>query len=296
MAYSNGQIPDSALVTISGGARLVAPAADAWGRVQREVQRRYGWTPQPTGPLDGYRPLSGNYYAQTETFLRRYQPSYTQYAIGKKDQRKWNGRYYWRKAGTAAAAVPGTSNHGWGAAVDVTGLGGFYAVRYAQFSDVATEYGWSNVEGRSINEYWHWVHTSTAQLVKNGQTTGGSVPSGPDVNAPTPIAPKEWDEMASKQEIQDAVAELVNKAVADAVAKITSTLAKPVEVYFFTHQGGTYEAQVDENTYRRIPNTQDVADRRTILTRAGVRWENWNNKAAGNAEVANPDAFGILVK
>ena len=176
MAYRNGLIPDSDLVPVAGGARLLAPVAEAWRATCAEVQRAHGWTPTPTGPLDGFRPLEGNYYSQRDTFLRRYQTGYAQYAPGKVDARRYNGVLYYRKPGQAAAAVPGTSNHGWGCAIDVAGLGS-NPTRYEQFSAIAYRHGLSNAEGLAVGERWHWTHPGTVTQVKNGITFGGRIPS-----------------------------------------------------------------------------------------------------------------------
>jgi len=198
MAYSNGRIPDSQLVTVPGGARLLAPVASIWLAVRAEVARLHGWTPIPTGPLDGYRPLDGNYYAQHETFMRRYQPSYTQYATGKVDARKYNGITFYRKRGEAAAAVPGTSNHGWACAIDVSGLGS-NTTRYAQFAAVAIRHGLSNTEGLSVGEKWHWTHPGTVTQVKRGTTFPGAVPNVAPVTTPPALStialPSEEDDM-----------------------------------------------------------------------------------------------------
>lgn len=180
-AYANGQIPASALVSIGNGARLVASAASRWFVIVAEVEDRSGWTPRPTGPLDAYRPLSGSYYAQTETFLRRYT---TQYLPGR-PSKQWAGRTYWLRAGQASAAVPGTSNHGWGSAVDVADIGGFGGTRYDQFAQVATAHGLTNTEGRSVGEAWHWVDQATVHAIRNGTT----LPTAPVVTAPAVTTP-----------------------------------------------------------------------------------------------------------
>lgn len=183
MAVLNGRLPASSLSAIPGGGQLLSAVAVAWAAICAEVHRIHGWTPTPTGPLDAYRPYDGNYYAQVETFLRRYSRT----RIAGRPTKVWNGVTYWLKPGQATAAVPGTSNHGWGCAVDVTGLGGFSSPRYEEFADVASRYGWTNSEGRSIGEPWHWVDVGNAHLVKNGLTVGGVIPVVPDVTAPAPL-------------------------------------------------------------------------------------------------------------
>jgi len=81
----------------------------------------------------------------------------------------YRGSWWTRKAGTAAAAVPGTSNHGSGVAVDVktkreAGDPSYdEAVIFSGFSDedrlrflkIAAKNGWYDAEGREVNEHWH---------------------------------------------------------------------------------------------------------------------------------------------
>ncbi|MBP2331130.1 cell wall-associated NlpC family hydrolase [Kibdelosporangium banguiense] len=61
----------------------------------------------------------------------------------------------------ALAAVPGTSNHGWGLAVDLCGGAQSYGTpEYAWLRANAGRYGWSNpvwaLPGRGREEPWHW--------------------------------------------------------------------------------------------------------------------------------------------
>jgi LAS superfamily LD-carboxypeptidase LdcB len=60
-----------------------------------------------------------------------------------------------RKKGTAktAAAVPGTSNHGWGKAIDV-----FPTEAQTWIKTNGEQYGWSWAEGRSVGEPWHFTY------------------------------------------------------------------------------------------------------------------------------------------
>ena len=75
--------------------------------------------PRPTGftltMTGAYRTFQG----QKDLFEQRYTTTDT----GRKSK-VWNSTTYWLKPGMAMAAVPGTSNHGWGCAVD-TALGGY---------------------------------------------------------------------------------------------------------------------------------------------------------------------------
>jgi cell wall-associated NlpC family hydrolase len=64
----------------------------------------------------------------------------------------------------ALAAVPGTSNHGWGLAVDLCGgLQSFASPQYAWLAAHAPAFGWSNPPwarpGQGREEPWHWEFT-----------------------------------------------------------------------------------------------------------------------------------------
>ena len=66
---------------------------------------------------------------------------------------------YWQKPGLAAQ--PGTSNHGWGMAVDVfCGIDSYDSAEHAWLTEHGDEYGWINPEwaqsGGSRPEPWHW--------------------------------------------------------------------------------------------------------------------------------------------
>jgi len=62
---------------------------------------------------DGYR----NFQRQHTTFLARYTDRYNPVTCTT-STKFWQGKTWWLKRGNAMAAVPGTSNHGWGLAFD----------------------------------------------------------------------------------------------------------------------------------------------------------------------------------
>lgn len=88
------------------------------------------------------------------------------------DNRFYDGSWWGRRRGTAAAAVPGTSNHGSGRAVDVKTSRSAgdppysVAVVFTSFTDpdrlrflrVAAAHGWADDEGRSVGELWHLTY------------------------------------------------------------------------------------------------------------------------------------------
>ncbi|MCL2090923.1 MAG: M15 family metallopeptidase [Micrococcales bacterium] len=63
------------------------------------------------------------------------------------------------------AAVPGWSNHGWGLAVDISGLDHQGSEKYTWLWSNAGRYGWSHPSwariGGSKPEYWHWEYVGT---------------------------------------------------------------------------------------------------------------------------------------
>lgn len=102
-----------------------------------------------------------NYGNQVTLFLQRYVTT----PIAGSSTKVWNGVTYWLRKGMAMAAVPGTSNHGWGIAVDFAfdsdvsdGIGPDDAAtitshpQWLQFKIFATACGFS---WESTSEPWH---------------------------------------------------------------------------------------------------------------------------------------------
>lgn len=135
------------------GQRLLPAAAASWDAAARACQAKYGWTPTLT---DSFRPLD----VQERIFRQRYRQGNHAGARGfTSDVRHWDGQPWTRLTGTAAAAVPGTSNHGGGVAVDAGHAGQSFATftdtHRKQFMGIAADYGWTDTEGRRVNEPWH---------------------------------------------------------------------------------------------------------------------------------------------
>jgi hypothetical protein len=111
--HGNGQIPVDRMIKVApiGAGYLVPEAAAAWRNLQNAASAA-GFTLTMTG---AYR----TYDQQVALFRERYTTSNTG-----RSSKTWNNTQYWLKPNVAMAAVPGTSNHGWGCAVD-TALGGY---------------------------------------------------------------------------------------------------------------------------------------------------------------------------
>lgn len=237
---SNGQIDPAYLAPAAGtpGARLRRGAANSWATLRATVYARYGWWPTLTSAADAYR----TYEIQRSIFLQRYQTTRIAYSPGRYDMRAWNGRPYWRKPGYAAAAVPGTSNHGWGKAVDIALIGSVTGARYRQFKSVAEPLKWSNVEGLSVNEPWHWVYLGDLDQVSNPIGGGGSIPNIPTVPV-TPISPIEKEDIVATL---DQMNQSINERLVPLYALIND-LSKPELFRIF----GTAGAWLDLGTARR---------------------------------------------
>lgn len=187
MAYANGLIPLTAMRQLSTGGYLLpyaAAAFEAW-RIQA---RAAGYDLRPTSNSDAFRPLA----VQEAIFFARY--SRTDYGRRTPGAIKtYRGVTYYLRPGVAVAATPGSSNHGKGLAVDIRNSGGFGGAYHNWMSRTGPALGFTNVEGRSINEPWHWVH-SGAFTVSNPIGGGGSVTIPTVPSAPAPITPE--DDMA----------------------------------------------------------------------------------------------------
>lgn len=110
---TNGKLPSNLLTPVKPNEKwqMHHVAARAW-----EAMRSEAWK-------DGIKlSVSGNPYRsydrQAELFNQRYTSTFTPGVNTQQDQRVWNGKRYYKRLGVAAVAVPGTSNHGWGLAVD----------------------------------------------------------------------------------------------------------------------------------------------------------------------------------
>jgi LAS superfamily LD-carboxypeptidase LdcB len=150
--YTNGNIPLKALcaVAFAPSQHLRCDAAEALARLNAAYRVDFGHDLKITG---SYRTLE----EQIST----------------------------RAAKGTMAAVPGTSNHGWGLAIDLDQANGYRSAQYAWLKANAMTYGWHHPTymdegGRGPHEPWHWEFGTS-----DDAGTGTSVPITPGVPAPT---------------------------------------------------------------------------------------------------------------
>lgn len=148
---TNGRLPDSALAPIAQG-RLRKDAARAWNAMNVEA-RRLGIELVPTGSMSSYRT-----YEQQQGLWKLYQ------------QGRGN-----------LAAVPGSSNHGWGLAVDVP------TQQMRQMIDrIGEKYGWAKKWSDAQSEWWHIKWKAGNYAAVPAQDVGPSGTSAPAPKPPTP--------------------------------------------------------------------------------------------------------------
>jgi hypothetical protein len=118
----NGRLPDSALAPIAGG-RLRKDAAASWNAMNDEARRRYGVTLLPLGDASSYRTYGQQLYLWDH--------------VPHAHDTNWVAR-------------PGTSNHGWGLAVDLRTRQMRWIV-----DQIGAKYGWAKVWSDAPVEWWH---------------------------------------------------------------------------------------------------------------------------------------------
>jgi hypothetical protein len=204
MKQDSGKLPDSMLVNIGPSGNLHHDAARSYRAlafmcmaIDLPLTYTYGGC---------YR----SYQSQVTLFLQRYSPTY----LAGRPTKVWQGKTYWQKPNTAMAAVPGTSNHGWGIAVDFAfdsnptdGIGPDDAAsisshpQWPTFQKYALDCGWS---WEAQSEPWHLrlvTGSIPTQTVLNAEKVMYPTPNPPAPTpnpTPTPLPEEDDDDMAEK--------------------------------------------------------------------------------------------------
>lgn len=153
MGVDNGEIPANLLRPLKGSpGQLHHEAATAFNCLQLAAYFA-GIELKPVSPADTYRP----YTAQQRLFKQRY--STTPTGRVPTVTRTWNKTKFYLKKGVAPSATPGTSNHGWGLAVDISSASGArlaWMLGNDIWSSPVVQYGfsWEVKEGANA-ESWH---------------------------------------------------------------------------------------------------------------------------------------------
>lgn len=167
--YTNGNVPKALLAPLDGenygNAVLRLDAADSWNRARAEVKAK-------TGIVLTVRGWNRSLAEQERFFFERYS---RQASGGGRfgDVRWYKGVRYVRTSG-APAAIPGTSNHGWGLAVDIDDFGAYRTAGNARSrlaDPILEKHGWTDDEGSSIGEPWHRVYKPERDTQKNAKPT-----------------------------------------------------------------------------------------------------------------------------
>lgn len=157
-------------------------AALSWDRVIDEYGKGVILTGAWRSYEDQVKFFDSEKYPQTGRYVRGNMSGWAGYTNDVRGP--YRGSYWTRRAGTAAAAVPGTSNHGSGRAVDVKTRRDASdppysrAVVFTSFDDpdrirflkIAAKHGWYDTEGKSVGEHWHltwYEHLDEFLGVKN---------------------------------------------------------------------------------------------------------------------------------
>jgi len=145
LGHANGELDEGLLRPVPGG-RLHWRAARAW-----EAMRAAAWADgvllEPMHWLDTYRPLVVQ--------VRLFQWRYSSEPAGDAAPVSWNGSAWWLRPGSDVAAVPGSSEHGWGLAVDVAGVR--RQERMAWLAAHAARFGW---RWTIPSEPWHLCYVA----------------------------------------------------------------------------------------------------------------------------------------
>lgn len=149
--FGNGAIPvgemSQTFPKLGQFGYLAPAAARAWAAMSAAAAT----DGVPLSSTGAYRPLA----AQESLFRSRYTPATpNMYLPGR---RKWRDQWWAKNPGVAAAAVPGTSNHGWAIAVDacLPGNVGLDRKAIGWLEEHASVYGWA---WELPSEVWHIRH------------------------------------------------------------------------------------------------------------------------------------------
>lgn len=151
-----------------GGAQLEKMQKVLREKLQRAEARRVDAYVYGSRRRITVSPIGGGHYLRTDA-ARDYKkliaaakragvPLYTNSGFRSMAEQRRLYAMYLNGTGNPAAR-PGYSNHQGGVAVDIGGVGPFGSRAYNWLARNAGRFGFNNVEGRGVNEPWHWVYS-----------------------------------------------------------------------------------------------------------------------------------------
>lgn len=154
---ANGKLKPYELTSIAGGGQLRDDAAEAWNAFSRFCKEKHG---RNVGVNDSYRPLG---------------------RPGDLSRGVWSQNAAWEKykSGGNLAAVPGTSNHGLGIAIDADTPTQNLIANYGE------QFGWAKKWSDASSEPWHfkWRSGNYSAVVKwHADPTLTRASKGPEVH------------------------------------------------------------------------------------------------------------------
>lgn len=160
MAFQNGKALATQLAKASNGHTFAKTVAPAFDRLALAFFTHFGILLAVT---QGYRKLA----IQEQIFFERYEVNWV--GSGPFGDVRWYDKKRYVRVRGAAAAIPGQSNHGLGVAADLStaiGFGTWNSDQYEWMAKNGPKYGWTNVEGKAVNEPWHWVYDADLDRMK----------------------------------------------------------------------------------------------------------------------------------
>lgn len=141
------------------------------------------------------------------------------------------------------AAAPGTSNHGWGSAVDLDFKKGSGNAAHKWLKKNAEKFGFSTIP----REPWHWEHKESAKTVKSGESTATTS------NQVDAVSSTQMSEAPSLQPVAAGTKLLKSGSIGDDVKAIQ---AKLKELSYFTKEPN---GEFDKDTYAAVKAFQTSA-------------------------------------
>jgi len=146
-------------------------------------------------------------------------------------------------SGVGTAARPGTSNHGWGLAIDFGNLGGKYGKPYLWMLANAPKFGFVNPlwarDGVGVEEPWHWESNKAKNVV--------------------PDQIKEFDMAISQADADLIVGTLLNYANPDSRESVYKLLIDA--------EANAFGNQTVRRGAENVAALQELADTKTIVMR-----------------------------